>query len=275
MPKYAVVVVHGISDKTGDQQPGFSSVLAAKVMPDPSVRDRYWYEAVWEPVNNALDDKLQDVVLQLVNAYDKTKYWRDAELKMAKCWLRKVWVYTWYVGCWCVEKLLAHKITRLLDMALDLPMYMGNPKGERIRSIVKETIRHALSVTPEGVVLIGHSLGSVIAYDVIRELQVDDAEHFPIRAFVTMGSPLAWVTDLRIADGEVDNEVVRLGNVPWINFYDAQDPVPLKSELPVSRFADVVNELAICSGKKYVAAHTVYWHREEAAKKVAELAGVV
>lgn len=271
IPKYAVVVVHGISDKKGDQQKNFSKALAEKVLPDQSLREKYWHEAVWEPVNNALDDKIQDVVLQLVNTYDKTSYWRDAELAKAKSKLRKAWVWLWWCGCWVVERLLANKITRALDLVLDLPMYLGNPKGEKIREVVKATIQKALKVTPEGVVLVGHSLGSVIAYDVLRESLAEDGKHLSIKAFVTMGSPLAWVTDLRIADGETPDSVIRLKPVPWVNFYDEEDPVSMKDGLPTLRFADVQNEPAICSGKKYIGAHTVYWHRDEVAKKIRDL----
>lgn len=270
-PKYSIVVVHGISDKTGDQQSGFSKSLAEKVMPDQAVREKYWHEAVWEPVNNALDDKIQDVVLQLVNTYDKTTYWRDAELAKATSRFHKAWVWLWWSGCWLVERLLANKITRVLDLVLDLPMYLGNPKGVRIREVVKQTIRKALSVTPDGVVLVGHSLGSVIAYDVLCESLAENGEHFPIKAFVTMGSPLGWVTDLRIADGEISDSVLCTNVLPWVNFYDEEDPVSLKRELPTTRFANVKNEPAIRSGKKYIAAHTVYWQRDEVANKVVSL----
>lgn len=270
-PKYSVVVVHGISDKKGDQQKDFSKALAEKVLPDQAMREKYWHEALWEPINNALDDKIQDVVLQLVNTYDKTVYWRDAELAKAKSKLRKAWVWLWWGVCWFVEWLLANKITRALDLILDLPMYLGNPKGEKIRAVVKSTIQKARAVTPEGIVLVGHSLGSVIAYDVLCESLAEKGEHFPIKAFVTMGSPLAWVTDLRIADGELPDSVIRLKSVPWVNFYDEEDPVSLKDGLPTSRFADVQNEPAICSGKKYIGAHTVYWQRDEVAKKIRAL----
>jgi len=116
IPKYSVVVVHGISDKTGDQQPGFSNALAERVMPDQYVREKYWYEAVWEPVNNALDDKIQDVVLQLVNAYDKTMYWRDAELAKATSKLRKACVWLWWISWWVIERKLVKKITSALGL---------------------------------------------------------------------------------------------------------------------------------------------------------------
>ena len=270
-PKYPVVVVHGISDKTGDQQSGFSRVLGEKVMPDQAVRDKYWIEAVWEPVNNALDDKIQDIVLKLVDTYDKTTYWRDSELAKATSRMCKACVWVRWVLCKGLAGWFVKKTTRALDLVLDLPMYLGNPKGEKIRAKVKEAIGRALDTKAEGVVLVGHSLGSVIAYDVIRESQSGSGEKFPIKAFITMGSPLAWVTDLRIAEKEVPNSTFNIEGIEWVNFYDEQDPVPLNTELSQSRFPNVQNEPAICSGKKYIDAHTVYWQRDEIARKIASL----
>lgn len=270
-PKYAVVVVHGISDKSGGQQKGFSSELAKQVMPDPSILNQYWIESVWESVNNALDDKIQDVVLQLTNIYDKTSYWRNSELKKANCIACKFCIWIRWIARQLLTPWFVQRTTRALDLVLDLPMYLGNPKGEKIRAKVKDSIRKALEITGEGVVLIGHSLGSVIAYDVIRESLAENGEHFPIKAFITMGSPLAWVTDLRVADKEVPDQPFRIGDIAWYNFFDEQDPVSLKNHLPNSRFPDVKNESAIRSGEKYINAHTIYWQRKEVAKKVLEL----
>jgi len=270
-PRYSVVVVHGISDKTGDQQSGFSRVLGEKVMPDKSVRDKYWVEAVWEPVNNALDDKIQDIVLKLIDTYDKTTYWRDSELAKTTSRICKACIWMRWLLFKAFRAWLAKKTTRALDLVLDLPMYLGEPKGRRIRTKVKDAIRKALAANDNGVILVGHSLGSVIAYDVIRESQSERGENFPIKALVTMGSPLAWVTDLRIADKELSGTVFDIGGIDWVNFYDEQDPVPLTGDLPKNRFPDVQNEPAICSGEKYIDAHTVYWQRDEVVRMVRSL----
>ena len=269
-PKYSIVVVHGISDKTGDQQKGFSIELAKQVFPDPICRERFWHEAVWEPVNDKLDDKFQDVVLQLVNTYEKTTYWRDAELKKAKSLWRRLCIRVKAGFWWVVEKCLMNKITRALDLALDLPMYLGDPKGERIRATVKDTIEQALKRTDEGVVLVGHSLGSVIAFDVMQDLFKEKGEDCKIKALVTMGSPLGWVTELKIADKEIKDEEIRTA-LPWFNFYDIQDPVPLMTGLSECRFLGVQNLPPISSGEKYIDAHVVYWRRPEVAELISRL----
>lgn len=269
-PKYAVVVVHGISDKKGGQQKGFSDTLAVQVFPDAVCRDRFWHEALWESVNDKLDDKIQDVVLQLVNTYEKTSYWRDAELKKARSIWRKFWIHVKASWWWLVEKCLLNKITRSLDLVLDLPMYLGNPKGAKIRAIVREAIEQALKQTDEGIILVGHSLGSVIAFDVMQELCSQQGGKCKIRALVTLGSPLGWVTELKIAEKELPDEEIRT-SIPWYNFYDVQDPVPMLTALSTCRFPDVKNQPRILSGEKYINAHTIYWERQDVASLISRL----
>ena len=169
-----------------------------------------------------------------------------------------------------MEKCLLNKITRVLDLALDLPMYLGNPKGERIRAIVKKTIEQALERTECGVVLVGHSLGSVIAFDVMQELRKEQGDECKIRALVTLGSPLGWVTELRVADGEINDEEIRT-DIPWFNIYHANDPVSLMTGLSECRFLNVKNCQPIVSRDKYIKAHVVYWNRPEVAKLISKL----
>ena len=97
-PKYAAVIVHGVCANNGSQQEGFSQPLSKLVYPVKSQaeREEYWKEAVWEHVTNAADDKIQDVVLEVMNLYDKTTYWRDAKLANSKQWWQKLCIYVIY-----------------------------------------------------------------------------------------------------------------------------------------------------------------------------------
>ena len=270
-PKFAVVVVHGISDKKGDQQENFSKRLAENVMPDLAIRDKYWLEALWEKVNDKADDKIQDIILQTIGLYDKTDYFRDAvleKLQGPKFVKKFAW---WYLQRKIWNKGTVDTVVKGFDLLLDLPLYLGNPRGERIRKVVVDRIREAKLLNVEGVVLVGHSLGSVIAYDVVRKSLVDGKSSLPIKAFVTMGSPLAWVTDLRIAEGDIPNCSCGIGNIPWFNFYDVADPVAMKNKLPEDRFPGMRNEPPIETGLELVDAHTAYWGRHEIANKISEL----
>ena len=70
--------------------------------------------------------------------------------------------------------------------------YLRNRKGvaRKVRSMVKEPLLEAWR-NGERVLLIGHSLGSVIAYDTLWELAHDDRHSGRVDLFMTLGSPLA------------------------------------------------------------------------------------
>jgi len=59
-----------------------------------------------------------------------------------------------------------------------------------VRAMLKASLRQAWEAGEE-VLLIGHSLGSVIAYDTLWELSHEDGSEHSIDLFMTLGSPLA------------------------------------------------------------------------------------
>jgi hypothetical protein len=108
---------------------------------------------------------------------------------------------------------------------------------------MRQVLRDALSGNGGPVVVASHSLGTIIAYDVLREQASRDLE---IPLFVTVGSPLG-VT-------EVQDLIERPLEVPaavaaWRNASDARDVVALDHTLrpayvPAERCTDfiVVND---------------------------------
>ena len=269
-PKYAVVIVHGICDKRASQQKGFSKELRCNVFPNFGENNPYWREAIWEKVTEAADDKIQDIVLTLVNAYNKTEYWLDAELKKRRSAFGRFYVRTkWLFGAFA-RWLSVNKLTQALDLLLDLPLYMGDPRGRRVREIVLGEIKEALKQTPEGVILVGHSLGSVIAYDVVREV-LKSKDQLPIKALVTFGSPLDWITKLRVADGDLEGKRFPIGNVRWYNYFDPKDPVCLMQELSEGLFQKFEKNEPTRSDFYGVAAHTAYWRNPKIAAIIRNL----
>lgn len=270
-PTYAAVVVHGICANNGSQQQGFSTPLSKLVYPVKSQagREEFWKEAVWEHVTNAADDKIQDVVLQVMDLYDRTIYWRNSKLAKATHWWQRIWPHLGYLLGQMSRIIIHDTATRLLDLTLDLPLYLGEPRGLKIRNVVTDKIKEAMEKT-DGVVLIGHSLGSVIAYDVIRE-NLKANSPLNIKTLITMGSPLKWVTKIRQAEGveanPTDPTKLSLPGIRWINIYDKEDPITLKSDLPDTMFHDVEN-IPIESGRTFIDAHTSYWTHSEVASIV-------
>lgn len=99
----------------------------------------------------------------------------------------------------------------------DVYSYLTNP---RIRGLLDAGVRSAFSANTETVV-VSHSLGTVIAYNVLRH--DDDSNNLSVPLFVTLGSPLA-VT--------VVKKMVRPIGHPrcarrWFNAMDERDVVAL------------------------------------------------
>jgi hypothetical protein len=98
-----------------------------------------------------------------------------------------------------------------------------NDLRERVRAFVREALlRLAYRDDVAGIIVNAHSQGTVLAFDVLRELPPVAAEK--VRGFITAGSPLRKYVDL-FAWG---NEVGSLAMAPagtWVNFFDPQDPV--------------------------------------------------
>jgi hypothetical protein len=127
------------------------------------------------------------------------------------------------------------------------------------REPMRAVLREALTVAPDPVVVISHSLGTIIAYDVLREAAFAARE---IPLFVTAGSPLGVteVQDLVVHDLEVP-----AGVAAWRNIADARDLVALDSTLrpeyaPKERCADflVVNDSANHHGiREYLSSRPV------------------
>lgn len=83
--------------------------------------------------------------------------------------------------------LLPEEVTRT---AREIDRYLNNTDNiaDQIRSMLKERLRPLLHARNE-VLLIGHSLGSVIAYDALWELSQEEAVHGQVD-MLTLGSPL-------------------------------------------------------------------------------------
>ena len=103
----------------------------------------------------------------------------------------------------------------------DLYRYYNIPKLKLVlqNCLKQELIAHA----DKRIMLISHSMGTIIAYDVLRQL-AEQRKDFVIEHFVTMGSPLGlpFITERIREDGKppIPKNIKR-----WTNFADMRDPV--------------------------------------------------
>ncbi len=74
----------------------------------------------------------------------------------------------------------------------DIRRYVKNKKGvaELVRRLLKMPLRSAWK-SERPVLLIGHSMGSIVAYDSLWELSQEPGNERKVDLFLTMGSPLA------------------------------------------------------------------------------------
>ncbi|MCH8807820.1 MAG: alpha/beta hydrolase [Planctomycetes bacterium] len=100
-----------------------------------------------------------------------------------------------------------------------------------LRNELKAVILHHRQ---DDVMLIAHSMGSIIAYDVLRDLGQDHPE-LSIAHFVTIGAPLGLPhVKHHIVEERGYDPTVRTPSVvtkSWMNFADRRDPVALDTHL--------------------------------------------
>ena len=118
---------------------------------------------------------------------------------------------------------LDEHVDHLLGLAFDdLRDYYGKPN---VRDRVRDRLTHALHRHKnKRVCLIAHSMGSIIAYDVLRMLDQDPSE---IEHFVTIGSPLGLPIVTQHARKEFSNTLVPQQVRRWTNLADPGDKIAL------------------------------------------------
>ena len=131
---------------------------------------------------------------------------------------------------WAKEMLgIDRTADKVLEAKLpDLARYYNEPqKRDLLRNRLKERIK---SCRGKRIMMIAHSMGSIIAYDVLREMGHNDPK-IMIDHFITIGSPLGLPhVKLRIDE---ENSMVRTPSLVkrWTNFADRRDPVSLDTNL--------------------------------------------
>ncbi|MEV5136946.1 hypothetical protein AB0K71_01770 [Streptomyces syringium] len=115
----------------------------------------------------------------------------------------------------------------------DVHAYFFSEAGQAIREVVKDAL-DGLDGAP--LVVVGHSLGTIVAYEVLSEEKTD------VDLFVTVGSPLA-ITEVR--DRLARPPAVPVGVVAWRNASDLRDVVALDHTLaqeyaPSERITDLL-----------------------------------
>lgn len=129
-----------------------------------------------------------------------------------------------------VRKAVGTKISEaLLKGKLDdlYRYYKEEEKKKTLRNLVKDTL---LNNKDKRIMLIGHSMGSIIAYDALRKLaQKGKGQH--VKQLVTLGSPLGLPSVCHKIKDEFESKTTPEFIKKWFNFSDRRDKVSLDAKL--------------------------------------------
>ncbi|MCP4301511.1 MAG: hypothetical protein GY783_13065 [Gammaproteobacteria bacterium] len=115
----------------------------------------------------------------------------ERDIAEASSWRRDLTRWIYRLGDW-LPFLIPHVANERTEVHLrDLRRYVLDDNGiaEHTRRMLKVPLR-AATEGHHAVLLIGHSMGSVIAYDTLWEMSHNDRDHVSVELLLTMGSPL-------------------------------------------------------------------------------------
>jgi hypothetical protein len=115
----------------------------------------------------------------------------ERDIAEASSWKRDLTRWIYKLGD-RLPFLIPHVVNERTELHLrDLRRYVLDDNGiaEHTRRMLKVPLR-AATEGHHAILLIGHSMGSVIAYDTLWEMSHNDRDHVSIELLLTMGSPL-------------------------------------------------------------------------------------
>ncbi len=115
----------------------------------------------------------------------------ENDIREAASFMRRLSAWIFKLGD-LLPFLIPHLATERMELHIrDLLRYVRNSNGiaDHVREMLKMPLRAAWE-SGRPTLLVGHSMGSVIAYDSLWEMTQNDADELVIDLFLTMGSPL-------------------------------------------------------------------------------------
>jgi len=224
-----VVVVHGVGSGENKDRAGFSSVLSRNVDEVSRPVTRVGPYEIIKKVNAANDPKNSDGIYWQEALWESENNTADAVIKFI--------TDRFSLPGWLTNE--------AFDLLADVPLYLG-VNGKKIRKAVRDVIK----LHPNCIV-IGHSLGSVIAADVLQEERLKGGVNkLPVSALVTLGSPLNLLGMRKKMESPFPFK--------WHNYYYPSDPIAIGGGLKTANFPRVKNH-KLNAAETFAVSHTSYW----------------
>ncbi|WP_250400491.1 hypothetical protein [Streptomyces cellostaticus] len=135
-------------------------------------------------------------------------------------------------------------------------------RGEAVRALVAERIR----AQSGPVVVLAHSLGGIISFDLLASgVLLDGAETGPgarpgqVKALVTVGSQAPLLYELDALPSRPHGSGLPKGFPPWVNVYDRRDLLSYRAS---EVFVDGVTDVEVDNRQPVSAAHSAYWSND-------------
>jgi endonuclease G len=136
----------------------------------------------------------------------------------------------------------------------DAVAYLAN---ERLRADIHDMLAYRLPKRRMPVIVVAHSLGTVVAADLWTEL----GDRYETRLFLTAGSPLAVPLVRRRLHPSTAAWIRELPEgFRWVNVLDPVDPVTLARELRPPYFDPGIGNLEVENGRRFHSEHRYLSH---------------
>lgn len=230
---HIIIGIHGLANK-----------------PTPAILEKSWRDAILNGLDKNSNIQCDANKLNFHSVYWADKMYDKPDTKYDKyqnCtkkpqryndgWMDIIRQETFNIAGKAIDFLKEHfKMNNIADFVLskklkDLSRYYTN-KNERntLRKLLENVI---IKNQDKKIVLVAHSMGSIIAYDVLRAIGKKHP-HLVVDHFITIGSPLGLSHVMhKILEENPNIKVLRTPSIVknWTNFADKRDPVALDEHL--------------------------------------------
>ena len=166
----------------------------------------------------------------------------ENDIREATSFLRRITPWLYRLGD-MLPFLIPHLATERMELHIrDLLRYVHNSNGiaDHVREMLKMPLRAAWE-SKRPILLLAHSMGSVIAYDSLWEMTHNEKDDLEVDLFLTMGSPLGQnYLRKRIMGHDIDGPARYPNNIRrWTNLSAIGDMTALDRELK-SDFGEMI-----------------------------------
>jgi hypothetical protein len=268
-----VIFVHGVQWERNAILKGYSRPLAERIQQQaPSTRFRFT-EVLWSDVVEGTERAIiqAGTLISVMNSPKlKEAAWRLLEQMFGRMHLP--------IDESDKEALFTRKISdqvageddlkaKAFSAILDILLY----ESGAFKAPIQQTVIDALDACRQEAapVLFGHSLGSVIAFDVVKR-RASGSKRPPVFGLVTAGSPLGLLKRSPARPKSFSGMLKK--KIDWLNFYDADDFLAFWNPLGKFGYAGYVQDRNINPSEIPFYSHIKYWDSSAIARELADLA---